>query len=576
MTLQDVLYKAYLKNHAEISIIDNQESISYNELYMKVSCISCYLSCELKFSQKIIPLIFVTSKFYIYSILGLVFSKNIFMPIDATHPINKIKKYLLTVKTDYIITEKNLPVNIISLCEEMDIKIVYIEDILCSNKLSTNFSFDFDRYNKDDAIYVYFTSGTTGEPKAVLGVNKSLLHFIEWEKQEFQVTEKDVFAQITSPAFDPYLRDIFTPLCSGAKICLVNRNIVLVPHLLGDFLKNSEVTFWHTTPTILKNLIKTKFGLDHFAKIRYILIAGELLPAWVVRYWYSHYKNYSVLVNMYGPTECTLAKVFARLPYTFSEDSVPLGTPICDTNIYIKNNENSYETANDVIGEICIETEYVTYGYLNEDKDLFFSLNNSRNLYHTGDIGYFKDNVLYFVGRKDEQKKIGGVRIYLNEIASKILYYNKAQIKDCVVIYKDNKLVAFYTAEEVIDFNKIHKFLENFLLPIHIPHKFIKVNNIPFTENGKVDKNKLIKEHHLDIKERVFKIVGSILSVDLNETNINVNLQNIGMDSIGYVNLVVELENSFGIEIPDEEFSISRMNTLKQIVCIVEKELANM
>jgi len=575
MTLQEILYNAYLENYKEVAIINNEKNISYQNLYKKVYSISCYFLGDLKISQKIIPVVFSSSEFYVYSILGLLFSKNIFMPLDVSHPINKIKNYLLKIKAEYIITEKTVSVRLRALCEEMGIKIIYIENILETNKKTNDFSFNFESFNEEDGIYVYFTSGTTGEQKAVLGMNKSLLHFIEWEKQEFHVNSKDVFAQITSPAFDPYLRDIFTPLCSGAKICFANRNIVLLPHLLGDFLKKSEITFWHTTPTILKNLIKTEFSTEHFAKVRCILIAGEVLPAWLVIYWYSHYKNYSELVNIYGPTETTLAKVFARIPYTFSKDIVPLGTPIHDTKIYIKNKEMTYDVSDGVIGEICIETEYTTYGYLYEKKDLFISSKgNQQKIYHTGDIGYFKDNILYFIGRKDEQKKIGGIRINLNEIASRILSYNKNQIKDCIVVC-DEELLAFYTSDISIDLRKLHEFLEKFLLPIHIPHKFIKIDDFAFTENGKIDRKKIIKEYHLGIRTKIFKIVGSILNVDLNENNINDKLQDIGMDSIAYVKLVVELENMFEIEIPDEDFSISEMSTLNQIIYVVKKALDN-
>jgi non-ribosomal peptide synthetase component F len=129
---------------------------------------------------------------------------------------------------------------IIEAIKKQNIEIIYIEDLL-QKYLPTNI---FPITNENDAIYIYFTSGSTGKPKAVLGRNQSLLHFIEWEKKEFNVSEGDIFAQMTSPVFDPYLRDIFTPLCSGAKIYLANRNVILVPRLFGNFLHQKILHFY--------------------------------------------------------------------------------------------------------------------------------------------------------------------------------------------------------------------------------------------------------------------------------------------------------------------------------------------
>lgn len=492
ITLQAALMKSFIQYHNQKAIIADDCSITYDELFKKASKVcSCLISKTI--TNDIIPLLFASSEHYICGIVGTLFSTKIFMPLDITHPHGKILDYIMLSGSQLLITDKKTPPSIINEIQNKNIETVYIEDIFQDYCDAAS----FPSAKENDAVYMYFTSGSTGEPKAVLGRNGSLLHFIEWEKEAFNVTERDIFAQMTSPAFDPYLRDIFTPLCSGAKIRLANRNIILVPRLFGNFLHDSQITYLHTTPSILRNLMSFTFDKDHFKNLRYMLIAGEVLPAFIVKSWYSNYSNHTVLVNLYGPTETTLAKVFARIPDDFSDEIVPVGKPINDTKLYIMNEDASLECSPGDTGEVYIETDYISHGYYNDQDNPSFGINrNQKKWYATGDLGYIEEGNLYLVGRKDDQKKIGGVRVNLNEIKKAILAYEEVKIDDCIVLYRDSLLVAFYIAPTEIKLKNIREFLEFRLLPIHIPQKFIKVACFPITVNGKIDKNRLMIEHY--------------------------------------------------------------------------------
>ncbi|MDD4494233.1 MAG: AMP-binding protein [Eubacteriales bacterium] len=505
ITLQDALMKSFIQYHSQKAIIADDCSITYDELFKKVGKVcSCLISRNI--TNDIVSLLFASSEHYIYSIVGTLFSKKIFMPLDITHPHGKILDYIMLSGSQLLMTDKKTPTSIINEMQNKNIETIYIEDIF-QDYCEVN---SFPNAKENDAIYIYFTSGSTGKPKMVLGKNRSLLHFVEWEKEEFNVNDNDIFAQMTSPAFDPYLRDIFTPLCSGAKIRLANRNIILVPRLFGNFLHDSQITYLHTTPSILRSLMSFDFNKDHFKRLRYMLIAGEVLAPVIVKKWYSNYSNHTVLVNLYGPTETTLAKVFARIPSDFSDTLVPVGKPINDTKLYIKNEGASLECNPGDTGEVYIETDYMSHGYYNDKNNSSFGINNNqKKWYATGDLGYIKEGALYLIGRKDDQKKIGGVRVDLNEIKNTILVYEKEKIDDCIVIYQDSLLVAFYIASTEIKLKNIREFLEFRLLPIHIPQKFIKVVCFPTTVNGKIDKNKLLIEYDND-KSKTKQINGRV------------------------------------------------------------------
>jgi arthrofactin-type cyclic lipopeptide synthetase A len=131
----------------------------------------------------------------------------------------------------------------------------------------------------------------------------------------------------------------------------------------------------------------------------------------------------------------------------------------------------------------------MTYGYYNDKDHPSFGISkNNKKWYATGDLGYIKNSNLFLIGRKDDQKKIGGIRIDLNEIKNIVLTYDQEKIDDCVVLYENNVLICFYIYPVEIDLRNMRVFLETRLLPIHIPHKFIKINHFPITQNGKLDK----------------------------------------------------------------------------------------
>lgn len=489
-----MILNSLIKNSNKDAVITDAYTVSYAELYEKSCLIHSFLSDTCGF-KKIIPLIFTLPEYYIYGLIGVLFSNNIIMPLDSAHPIDKLMEYIKITECLFVITDKKISARIIKALDNIGIKIICIEDILLGSAYKAVHG--YKDANENDAAYIYFTSGSTGKSKAVLGRNGSLSHFIKWETEEFNVNDEDTFAQMTSPAFDPYLRDIFTPLAQGAKIRLVNKNICLVSRLFGNFLHESKITFLHTTPSILKNLLNYKFPKDHFSRLRYILTAGESLTRNLVISWYNNYDRHSTLVNIYGPTETTLAKVFTRIPYEFSCEIVPVGKPICDAKVYIINDETGIECNEGDTGEVYIETDYMTHGYYNDKESPSFGVNQyQKKWYATGDFGYIKDEDLFITGRKDEQKKIGGVRIDLNEIKNIVLSYTKEKMDDCVILYEDDLLLAFYISHVELNLKSIRAFMELKLVPIHIPHKFIKVDHFPVTLNGKTDKNKMLRDYY--------------------------------------------------------------------------------
>ena len=486
MTIQEIVIKSIKKNLNSPAILKDKKSITYGMLYEKAGRIKKYLLAR-SIRNQVIPLLFGDRENYICSILGILFSRNIFVPFDRRHPIDRTIEYIDIASAKFIIVDSDISTEMNSRFIDAGLEVIYINDVL-SNLNQTEHDV---MYNESDAIYIYFTSGTTGKPKPIVGKNDSLAHFIDWEAKTFSMDGTDVFIQLTSPAFDPYLREILVPIYLGATIFIPNKSVLYSPRLLNESLRDNKVTVIHTTPSILKNMLSV--GDRNYEYIKYIFLAGEMLEANLIQRWQSQFEHDTTIVNLYGPTETTLAKFYYVIPKNFNGSKVPVGKPITNTTFSVIN-EDDFNCNNGNVGEIVIETEYASHGYLNDSSNNCFDINPNthRPCYRTGDMGYVMDGYLYLIGRKDNQYKIGGVRIDLEEIKVRIKDYANNEIQDCVVIYQSGALIAFYLSNTDVDQVELIKYLKMYLMPIHVPRYFVKVDSIPLTLNGKVDKNKLL------------------------------------------------------------------------------------
>ncbi|NIO83812.1 MAG: AMP-binding protein, partial [Candidatus Aminicenantes bacterium] len=215
-------------------------------------------------------------------------------------------------------------------------------------------------------IYIYFTSGTTGIPRAIIGKNKSLMHFINWEIQRFQVTGKYKFSQLTNPGFDVFMRDIFVPLCAGGTICIPGDEIYSLPHQMVQWIDTRGIQLIHIVPSLFKVLTLGNPGEYHFQGLKYMLLAGEKINPHDLEKWYRIFAHRVQLVNIYGPTETTLAKLYYFIkPGDVQRNRIPIGKPISGTRAIILDQHMNICHPG-MVGEIYIRTPYITFGYCND------------------------------------------------------------------------------------------------------------------------------------------------------------------------------------------------------------------
>ena len=438
----------------------------------------------------------------------------------------------------------------------------------------------------NEPCYIVFTSGTTGKPKPILGSRKGLLHFVKWQVTYFKLNVNDRVAQVTSLGFDVVLREIFSPLSAGAKVVIPPRDLGLTngPEMF-KWLKKETITVLHCVPSVAAKWMQQLASEENFS-LRAVFFAGEKLSSSIVHAWRGQFKNCEI-VNLYGPSETTLAKFFFIVPDNMAAGVQPVGKPIPDTDYVVTVGDfpKRVIVEKGQAGEVCIISQFSSYGYL--DGDAFgYQPNltdNSAPIYPTGDIGFTDtEGNLNILGRSDDQVKIDGVRIEPSEIAH-VLSTHRNVIRVEVIPHKseENKwmLSAFCVLADTdckqITMSQLKEICFENLLTAMIPNEIKFVIDMPITANGKLDRKRLLdtranlllrasKKIHRELVELWSDILGT--SVD----SINTSFFQMGGDSLSAVHLALAISERFGVELGVSH--IYAAQTIEELSVTLEKK----
>ncbi|MCX6581863.1 MAG: AMP-binding protein [Candidatus Aminicenantes bacterium] len=446
-------------------------------------------------------------------------------------------------------------------------------------------------YLPEDKINIYFTSGTTGQPKAVLGKNEGMAHFIAWEIKEFNIDETKRVSQLTSQCHDPFLRDIFVPLCVGGTVCVPDsRETILDTAKMIRWLEQSRVNLVHCTPGLFKVFGSNGINPESFSHLQYVLLAGEKIAPRDLENWYGAIGERVQLVNIYGPTETTLAKLFYRIrPTDVERDVIPIGNPIPGAKVIILNKELKICGPGEV-GEIYIRTPFRSYGYYNDpalNAEKFiknpFGDNPGDIIYKTGDLGKWNlEGHIEFVGREDRQVKIRGFRVELDEIEKRLREY--PGIQEAVVLFRvtgtGNQIICAYFKGD-ISVMELKEYLSRELPDYMAPSFYIKMETFPLNINGKVDYKALpgpdaVEREEFaapgnEMEKRMAGIWTEILGIE--RIGINDGFLDMGGNSLNAMSLTARVFKEFKVSL---QLSVIFANpTVEGLVSIINASVTN-
>ncbi|MGW0808154.1 non-ribosomal peptide synthetase [Nonomuraea sp. NPDC002799] len=352
-----------------------------------------------------------------------------------------------------------------------------------------------------DAAFVYFTSGSTGLPKPVLGSAAAVRSFAEWFGPEFGVVPGDRFAFLTGLSFEAGLRDIFPPLAAGATLVLPEAGAAGDPEAAVAWLARHDISVVTVVPSTARAWLT--HGRLTCPAVRAVFFVGEPPGSDVLAGWRSLFPNTTCRVNSYGSTESGQATVYHRIPDGISGgDDAVAGRPVPGTSYcfvepgaVLDADLVRHRLAHPVnAGEIVLVSRSCSHGYLGlpeENAARFADLGDGVRAYRTGDLGHTDENGdLVVVGRADDEVKINGVRVHPAEVVRAVRGHRS--VRDAFVTATRSgetaRLTAYVVPAGDLTIADLRRDLMSALPPAMIPARFVEVAELPRTRTGKIDR----------------------------------------------------------------------------------------
>ncbi len=575
---------------------------NYQELNNKANKYARYLQSALVKPGNPVVVFMTDPLEVIPAMIGLFAMGAIFIPLNPSDPPRRIGDVLREIRPDCILVDEENYARLVSIAHSAPRVTIHI------NKASfREFSDKAQQHDEaqakttvglDDICYVYYSSGTTGKPKGITGTRRGISHFIRWEIETLALGTDVRVSQWTQPFYDAFLRDVFMPLCCGGTIVAPQSNKTVITTMeLISWINNSSVSVVHTIPTIFHRVLKENISSTDFQKLKYVLLAGERLMPNDVKRWLEIFGDRIQLVNLYGPSETVMTKLFYFIKSgDESKRSIPIGRPMSEVEVLLVDNHGSPVKQGD-IGEIAISPDFDMPGYFQEPElthSVFVSSPHAKQgiIFKTGDYGRLLDSGdLEFLGRKDHQVKINGIRVELTEVENHIGAHPK--VLECVVqLLPENgqhKLVVWLSANlsaDTID-KVMYEYLRETLPPYMLPNHYVLLEKLPRLPNGKINYKALPKfliraprKKSQSFFEEVFeqayelteiKLTG-IWEMALNQTDVrlNDNFFQLGGDSLMVLTVLAEIRKQLNCDVPLATFLNNP--TIAQLAKIVSGE----
>lgn len=447
-------------------------------------------------------------------------------------------------------------------------------DVIC---LSDQWmDFDEQKHDIPDEIkirhcpysYIIFTSGTTGEPKGILNTKENLFtHFISYAKM-CNMSEHDVSLGCSPLYFDSVFEEIIAPLYMGGSILIPDEELKTDPDYLKEIIYEKQVSILSAPAPILSMLNEGMSEGESFPGLKAVVTGGDVLKYRDI----NHLLKVTKVYNGYGLSEATISSLWHRVEEN-DRNNIPIGKPIEGKKVYLLDDDLKPVKQGE-IGNIYLGGQGVAVGYLNDSvltKQKFvenpFGAEGER-MVHTGDIGReLEDGSILFLGRKDRQISINGIRMELPEIENAIMQYKA--VKDCCLVpFKTEKgdylyayIVAHSDAFSGISLRDMVEVFREYLPVSMLPRKFFQVDRIPRTGTGKVDLEALKTmdcricrrdtENHREYNEtekKIRDIWAQVLNIEEDYIDIDSDLYELGADSLSVLRIYSKLKEVFGLQ----------------------------
>ncbi|HEU4556397.1 MAG TPA: amino acid adenylation domain-containing protein, partial [Longimicrobium sp.] len=410
------------------------------------------------------------------------------VPVDTSYPAERMALMLADSAVRVLLSDGEIAAG-------QDIHVLRLDqvEVLAAGRdhpLSANVS-------AENLAYVFYTSGSTGRPKGVMMAHREVVQYAACLPETMPLGPGDRVAQASNASFDAAVFEIWGALFHGATLVGIDRDVLLSAPLLGQALREQEITHLYQTAALFNQHVREQ--VDVYASLRQLVFGAEAVGTEGVRQMLRSGKPARVL-HEYGPTEatvwCTLEEV-----EEVAEDAptVSIGHPIPNARAYVLDAAGEPLPVG-VPGDLCIGGDGVVRGYLGRPgltAERFvpdpFAAEPGGRMYRTGDRArWTADGKLEFLGRLDDQVKIRGFRIEPGEVEAAIAGY--PGVREARVMMRedqpgDKRLVAYVVGDVEVEVLRAH--LRESLPEYMVPRAIVTLDRLPLNANGKVDRKAL-------------------------------------------------------------------------------------
>ena len=509
----------------QVAVVDSTSQLTYRELDEKSDSLAHWLV-----SQGVKPDDFVAIKMdrvkeFLVAVLAAQKAGAAYVPIDVDYPEDRIS---------YMI-------------ENSEAKVVLTEETVKDVKPAGPFK---SLATPDSRAYMIYTSGSTGRPKGVKVAHRGLMNLITWVKELVNLKPGDKTAIFVSFSFDASVNDLYPILTAGGELHIFSSEMrkdmeSMYKYLCEHHIKGLEFT------TQLAMAMMQQYQLP----IEYLFVGGEKLKPFP--------KTGYDVINVYGPTEFTDISSYYVVDQTKSIEDIPIGKPVPNTMSLIVDPYGRL-LPQGFTGELCLAGRQMTYGYwkleeLTAEKFVDCPFAEGK-MYHTGDLArYNEEGNLEYVGRNDNQVKLNGFRIELGGIENRASNY-EGILQTIAVVYGGKTLCLYYTSTHEIDEQDLSEFLSKTLAEYMIPSVYMRLDAMPMTPNGKIDRKKLpapaieageIVEAETDVEAEMLDIAMELLGGE--PIGVTTNLITAGMTSLTAMRMSAVIKQKTQFYIPVKE-----------------------
>ena len=458
------------------AVVYRGQSLTYGELDARSNALARTLTDLGAQPGSVVGLLADRSLEIIIAQLAILKTGAAFMPIDSEYPEDRVRFMLDDIAAPILVTQKRF-------LETRDSGKAAIVDLDSPASFSTDTSPVHPPCTPKDLCCVIYTSGSTGTPKGVLLEHRSICNIINATIHTQNITPEDRIAKYMNFSFDPSLMEVFSGLMSGAGLYIVPEEIRLSLSHLNDFFTDNKITWACMTTQLGEQFM----DFVDTTSLKTLIVGGEKLRTFIPR-------SYR-LINQYGPTECSIYATSHQV--TAQEENIPIGRPAPNYSLFIVDKYDNPQPPG-YGGEICIHGPGMARCYHNREDKTAESFvpcpfRPGETMYRTGDLGSWNpEGIVLHLGRIDRQVKMRGFRIELGEIENAMLAVegvDEAAVGD----FKDNHghvYLCGYVCGSA-DIKEITRCLNEKLPPFMVPASMVRLETMPVTPNGKIDRKKL-------------------------------------------------------------------------------------